>query len=97
MNISPSAWIEAIEKYLGQTKGWLQMHQRVSALEKRIAALEAGKTSSGPTCDHCGSPDLARTGTRNSPGPFGALGLKEAVYRCNACGKDNHIEQPMPN
>lgn len=96
MNLSPSAWIEALEKYLGQTKGWLQMHQRVTALEQRIASLEATKTSGGATCDHCGSPGLTRTGTRASPGPFGGLGLKEAVYHCDACGKDSFIEQPMP-
>lgn len=96
MNLSPSAWIEAIEKYLGQTKGWLQMHQRVTALEQRVAALETGKIASGPICDHCGSSSLIRTGTRASPGPFGNLGLKEAVYRCNTCGKDSYIEQPMP-
>lgn len=96
MNLSPSAWIEAIEKHLGQTKGWLQMHQRVTALEQRIAALETKKATSGPICAHCGSPDLTRTGTRPSPGPFGALGLKEGIYHCNACGQDSFIEQTLP-
>ena len=96
MNLSPSAWIEAIENYLGQTKGWLQMHQRVTALEQRLAALEAGRPADGPVCDHCGSNDIQRTGTRPSPGPFGSLGLKEAIYHCNACNQNSYIEQPMP-
>lgn len=96
MNLSPSTWIETIETYLSQTKGWLAMHNRVKALEARVAALEASRTSEGPVCDQCGSPDIKRTGTRNSPGPFGALGLKESVYRCNACQAESYIELPMP-
>lgn len=96
MNLSPSAWIETIEKYLGQTKGWLQMHQRVAALERRLAALEAGKPIVGTVCEHCGAANLSRIGTRPSPGPFGSLGLKEAIYHCNACGKDSYIEMEMP-
>lgn len=57
MNLSPSAWIEAIEKYLGQTKGWLQMHERVKAIEARLAALESAKPTTTDTCMHCGSTD----------------------------------------
>lgn len=97
MNLSPSTWIEAIEKYLGQTKGWLAMHERVKAMEARIAILERANQPSiaSLVCDHCGSPDLKRTGSRPSRGPFGALGQKDALYDCNACGKQTALEIPM--
>lgn len=95
MNLSPSAWIEAIEKYLGQTKGWLQMHKRVSEIEQRLQALEAGRQADVTVCAHCGSADLTRSGTRDSAGPFGALGLKEAAYRCNACQQESLFEIPL--
>ena len=96
MNISPTAWIEAIEKYLGQTKGWLSMNERVKALEARLATLEKQQVSTGcsEVCDHCGSSHLNRTGTRKSPGPFGALGLREALFVCADCGKETAVELP---
>jgi hypothetical protein len=95
MNLTPTAWIEAIEKYLGQTKGWLSLHQRVKTLETRVAQLEAGKAAKGDVCAHCGSIQLTRKGTRPSPGPFGAMGLQEAIYECGECHHTTHIEIPL--
>jgi len=69
---------------------------KVSALEKRIAALEAKLMGgAGPVCTACGSSSLTRTGTRDSPGPFGDLGLKEARFVCTICGAETFVEQPL--
>lgn len=97
MNLSPTAWIEAIEKYLGQTRGWLAMHERVKHLETRLAVLEKRlfTAAADEVCAHCGSPHLERTGTRKSAGPLGALGQREATFNCTDCGKETAVELPM--
>lgn len=64
---------------------------KVPELERRITALEA-RLSSGAgdhVCDHCGSTNLARIGSRPSSTPFGKLGEKEAVFRCNDCSRES--------
>jgi hypothetical protein len=35
----------------------------------------------GYVCDHCGSSNLTRTGSRKDP-IFGDLGAKQAIFRC---------------
>lgn len=42
----------------------------------------------GYGCDHCGSQNLKRTGNRVDP-VFGRLGGKQALFTCNACGKES--------
>lgn len=42
----------------------------------------------GRVCDHCGSDQLKRTGSR--PDPIGYIvGIKQAVYKCTSCGKES--------
>lgn len=70
--------------------------RKVPDLERRISALEARMPSAvaDAVCQHCGSSDIRRTGTRPAPGPFAKLGLKEAVFLCTACGGETGIEIP---
>ena len=69
---------------------------KIPQIERRLAALEARlQTGGGPTCAACGSSSLTRTGTRKSPGPFGALGAQEARFTCAICGAETFIEQPL--
>jgi hypothetical protein len=46
----------------------------------------------GYVCDHCGSSNLKRTGSRPDP-VFGDLGAKQAVFRCNECGGESSFLQ----
>ena len=65
--------------------------RKVPELERRVALLEqslGGVAGAGRTCDHCGSYRLRRTGNRPDP-TFGDLGVKQAVYACEACGKES--------
>lgn len=39
-------------------------------------------------CEHCGSPRLKRTGSRPND-TFSALGVKDAVFTCQDCGKES--------
>jgi DNA-directed RNA polymerase subunit RPC12/RpoP len=39
-------------------------------------------------CDHCGSNQLRRTGSRPDP-TFHGVQIKQAVYSCIACGKES--------
>jgi predicted RNA-binding Zn-ribbon protein involved in translation (DUF1610 family) len=96
MNLSPTAWIEAFEKYLGQTKGWLAMNERVKALEARLATLERqlAAPQRNEVCDHCGGHHLTRTGTRKMGGAFARLGEREALFVCADCGKETAVELP---
>lgn len=48
--------------------------------------------SSEYVCDHCGSPQLKRTGNRRDP-TFGVLGIKQAVFVCQDCGKESTFTQ----
>lgn len=72
---------------------WKAMNEaiaKIPALEARIAALEAklGSQASGYVCDHCGSPALTRIGNRPDP-TFGTVGVKQEVFRCEACSKES--------
>lgn len=65
-----------------------QLRVRLGALTKLMS--DAIQTSLA--CDHCGSPQLKRVGNRDDP-TFGVLGIKQAVYRCLACGQET-LETP---
>jgi predicted RNA-binding Zn-ribbon protein involved in translation (DUF1610 family) len=73
-----------------------------ASLKLRISTLEAENNSlkeqarsssstnnpSGYVCDHCGSSDIERIGSRPDP-TFGNLGIKQAIFSCNSCGKQS--------
>ena len=56
-------------------------------LESQLQELKTGAFGTY-VCDHCGSPDLKRTGSREDP-TFGVLGIKQKVFSCNSCGKES--------
>jgi hypothetical protein len=65
---------------------------RLDALEKRVAALEAGQAS-GPAQDTC---PFCRTGkmvvTDIKPhGTFGVMGVEERSLKCDSCGKTQSV------
>jgi hypothetical protein len=63
-----------------------QIRMRLAETEAALQALNRG-TFAKYVCDHCGSPDLVRTGNKPSSA-FGVLGIKTQVFRCNACGRE---------
>ena len=69
-----------------------------SQLQEQIRNLEIKLSHDtnplGHVCDHCGSPDLKRTGNRPDP-VFFDLGAKQAVFSCNSCGKESAFELAM--
>lgn len=84
--------IGALEK-LADWKLVKAQANRVPQLEARIAELEKRlgmNNTATVVCDHCGSPDLVRTGSRPNP-TFGDLGQKDARYSCNGCGKETFV------
>lgn len=84
--------IGALEK-LAEWKVVKAQAARVPLLEARIAQLEnrLGMSNTATVvCDHCGSPDLVRTGSRPNP-TFGVMGAKDARYRCNGCGQETYV------
>lgn len=46
----------------------------------------------GYVCDHCGSPQLKRTGSRPDP-IFAGVGIKQAIFSCESCGKESAFTQ----
>ncbi len=86
------AELEKAKAELQSTNGALQSaleqeRQRSKRLEAELAALRSG-TLAKYACDHCGSPNLKRTGNRPDP-TFGRLGVKQLLFKCEACGKDS--------
>lgn len=81
--------LEAKSKTLQSENADLQ--KELGVLKSQVAALQSGNTS-GYVCDHCGSPQFKRTGSRKDP-TFGDLGIKEAVFSCLACGKESAFTQ----
>lgn len=74
---------------LKDSREWKSMAEaaaKVPQLEARIAALEAAKVpgATGVACDHCGSGNLLRVGSRPDP-QFKELGIKQASYQCRDC------------
>jgi hypothetical protein len=59
---------------------------RIDALEKRIAELEARLTRApGQACPSCGALEFRVTTSVPSKGPFGRLGAKDVTRGCGAC------------
>lgn len=69
--------------------------QKIPALEERIAKLEASLANgaAGNVCDHCASSRLTRTGSRKHRR---LPGVKEAVFKCEDCGKLSVFTIPAP-
>jgi hypothetical protein len=67
-----------------------------SALRQRLKGLEdkvsLDSNPQGYVCDHCGSPQLKRVGSRPDP-TFGDLGIKQAVFDCVLCEKQSAFTQ----
>lgn len=68
-----------------------QLQKELGVLKSQVGVLQSGN-SSGYVCDHCGSPQLKRAGSRRDP-TFGELGIKVAVFCCLACGKESAFTQ----
>ena len=62
-------------------------NEKLAKLECELRELKTGAFGTY-VCDHCGSPDLARTGSRPDP-TFGVVGIKQKVFSCNKCGKES--------
>ena len=62
-------------------------NEQVAKLESQLQELKTGAFGTY-VCDHCGSPDLTRTGSGQDP-TFGVLGIKQKVFSCNSCGKES--------
>jgi len=59
-------------------------------VENKIVPIAAAQPNNprGHHCDHCGSNQLRRTGSRPDA-HFAAVGIKQAMYSCIACGKES--------
>lgn len=66
-----------------------QLEQQARTFEQR---LFHNSNPQGYVCDHCGSPQLKRTGSRPDK-TFGVLGAKEALFICDPCGKESAFTQ----
>jgi transcription initiation factor IIE alpha subunit len=66
-----------------------KLQEKIRDLEKRISH---NSNPHGYVCDHCGSPNLKRTGSRSDP-TFGDLGIKQAIFSCTVCGKESVFTQ----
>ncbi len=44
----------------------------------------------GHVCDHCGSENLKRTGSKPNK-TFGDLGVKDAIFQCDDCSKETAV------
>jgi predicted RNA-binding Zn-ribbon protein involved in translation (DUF1610 family) len=64
-----------------------QLRSRSGSLESELDMLKSGAFATY-VCDHCGSPDLVRIGSRPDP-TFGDLGVKQKVFKCNKCGQES--------
>lgn len=60
--------------------------ERIDALEKRLAELEAKLLRApGQACPSCGALEFRVTSSAVSKGPFGRLGAKDVTRTCGAC------------
>jgi len=64
-----------------------QDNSRINSLQREIDALKSGSLATY-VCDHCGSPNIKRTGSRPDP-TFGGLGIKQKLFICNQCGRES--------
>jgi len=60
-----------------------QNKSKISSLQNELKGIR-----STYVCDHCGSPDLKRTGSKPDP-TFGVLGVKQKLFICNQCEKES--------
>lgn len=84
--------IGALERENGDLRTQLQMAQAQAADDRDQARRFAQDNPQGWRCDGCGSVDLMHTGNRPDP-TFKALGIKQAVMACRACGVVSHFTQ----
>lgn len=88
---SQCAALEAENRHLRDQQRIAEAHaeQNRIRIHELQAALDALRSKFAKyACDHCGSPDLRRIG--NQPNPtFGAVGMKDARFNCDACGRDS--------
>lgn len=75
--------IPAWKRALGAAAEVEQLRIRVQALEDRLAP------ASGDQCPRCRVMAYRLELSRPEPGPFGALGAMEDVYRCSSCSYEN--------
>lgn len=66
-----------------------KLQEQVRNLESKVTHNSNPK---GYVCDHCGSPQLKRTGSRPDP-TFGDLGVKEALFVCLECNQQNAFSE----
>lgn len=70
------------------------LRRNLDEAENKIQALKAKNDAihnanpNGDVCEHCGSPRLKRSGSRPND-TFSALGVKDAVFTCQDCGKES--------
>ena len=90
--------LDDVLKALDRWEEWRAMRaapERVKALEKRGKALEdqLGDSAGGNCCEHCGSRNIRRTGSRSASGGLGSLGAREYRYKCleEDCGKESWL------
>lgn len=73
-----------------------RLNSENSKLQEQVRNLASSPAQNsnpdGYVCDHCGSSNLKRTGSRPDR-TFGALGAKQAVFRCNECGGESSFLQ----
>jgi hypothetical protein len=66
----------------------LRLKQQVRHLQQQLTQRPDPENPKGYACDHCGSQKIRRTGNRPDP-TFGALGAKQEVFTCIACGGES--------
>jgi len=66
-----------------------KLQEQIKNLENRVTRNSNPK---GYVCDHCGSPQLKRTGSRPDP-TFGDLGAKEALFVCLDCNQQSAFSE----
>ncbi|GAB1389876.1 MAG: hypothetical protein AMXMBFR78_11460 [Rubrivivax sp.] len=85
--------IEDVIKALERIPNWkraLAAPAEIDALKARVAELEARLApASGDQCPRCRVMAYRLELSRPEPGPFGALGAMEDVYRCSSCNYEN--------
>ena len=71
-----------------------QARQQIRHLDKVLHEKSThNQNPHGYVCDHCGSTNLNRTGSRPDP-IFGDLGTKQEVFTCADCGKESSFTPP---
>lgn len=64
------------------------LKQEIERLKQQTQHSAPNTNPDGYVCDHCGSPNLKRTGSRPDP-TFHVLGIKQSVFSCITCGKES--------